>query len=474
MFCNRLNEKCQIKFVIVVLIMWGISAGTWSFAGQLPVPQRGFISSEPAETWEQGLISGNGTIGANVLSRPLDETIIFTHERMFLPMGPPTMPPDASARVFEIRNLIARGLYKQATELAFDFSGQEGFMYPDPFVPAFDLGIKMESEGDVSDYMRSVDFESGEATVHWADKRGVFQRRLFVSRSHGVAVLLITGPRAGTVSCRLKLGPRNPSEKLEEKSTRRPGKKSVLERSEERFKECVKDVKATADESGLTFSSSFTKAYPGSIHALNGLAYVIAKNGTKKADGDTLTVSGADSVLVLIDIKPIYDIDHPLLDEMKNALAYLGDDYQKLLEEHKSIHGELFNRMRLDIGGGSDHKLTSEKLLTKTTNDNLCRALVEKTFDAGRYNILSCTGQLPPTLQGVWGGTYVPGWASDFTHNGNVPSAIASMLKGNMPELMLAYTSYIESIVPYLEINAKHMFGRAKLSPDRWDMDTVH
>ncbi len=95
-------------------------------------------------------------------------------------------------------------------------------------------------------------------------------------------------------------------------------------------------------------------------------------------------------------------------------------------------------------------------------------ALIEKEFDAGRYNIISCTGDLPPVLQGGWGGTYVPGWASDFTHNGNVPSAIAANLMGNMPELMLAYTSYIESIVPWLEINAKHMFGaRGVVLPSR-------
>ena len=60
----------------------------------------------------------------------------------------------------------------------------------------------------------------------------------------------------------------------------------------------------------------------------------------------------------------------------------------------------------------------------------------------------------------------VPGWASDYTHNGNVPSAIAANLMGNMPELMLAYTTYIESIVPWLEINAKHLFG-ARGKPNR-------
>jgi len=121
-----------------------------------------------------------------------------------------------------------------------------------------------------------------------------------------------------------------------------------------------------------------------------------------------------------------------------------------------------------DLGGGADRRLTTEQLQAKSTNEQLNLALIEKEFDAGRYNIISATGQLPPNLQGVWGGTYVPGWASDYTHNGNVPSAIASTMMGNTPELMLAYTSYIESIVPWLEINAKHMFGaRGVVLPSR-------
>ena len=91
----------------------------------LKVPERGFISSMPADTWEEGLICGNGTIGVNILSHPLDETIIFSHERLFLPKGSPTVPPDNSHLLFEIRNLIDKGLYKQATELAFDLSGHD-------------------------------------------------------------------------------------------------------------------------------------------------------------------------------------------------------------------------------------------------------------------------------------------------------------------------------------------------------------
>jgi len=448
-------------FSLYLVVLLTIVPAVMSSAAprQLLVPERGFISSQPAETWEQGLICGNGTIGANVLSRPLDETVIFTHERLFLPMGAPMMPPNTASRLFEIRRLIERGLYRQATQLAFDFSEQTSFMYPDPFVPAFDLSIKMESGKDITDYMRSVDFQTGEATVHWADNRGVFERRLFVSRADGVAVLLITGPKRGTVSCRLQLKPREPSQKLNPRT---------LESSSRRFKSHIIDLKITAEKSALTFRNNFAKAYPGSIHALEGVAQVIAENGTTTPEGDSLVVSGADRVLVFVDIKMIYEPERSRIEEAKNFLAGLTTDYESLLQRHKRIHGEIFNRMRLDIGGGSDHKLTTEELLAKTTNEQPAKALSEKESDAARNNIISGTGELPPTLQGVWAGTYSPSWASDFTHNGNVPSAIASMLMGNMPELMLAYTSYIESISPYLEINAKHIFGaRGVVLPSR-------
>jgi len=210
--------------------------------GSLPVPKRGFVSSQPAKTWEEGLICGNGTIGANALSRPLNERVIFSHERLFLPMGAPLMPPDQSARLFEIRRLIDKGLYKQACELQFNLSGQDGFMYPDYYVPAFDLTIGTQAKGEIRDYARSVDFQTGETTVHWADDRGVFKRRLFVSRAADVAVMLLTAPR-GALDCRLALEPREPSDEFNADS-------DINKRSEQVFKEHVCDVNSTAGDTG--------------------------------------------------------------------------------------------------------------------------------------------------------------------------------------------------------------------------------
>ena len=419
--------KSLIRCVVVAgsfLVAVGFWAPTGATAQTLPVPERGFVSSQPGETWEQGLITGNGTIGASMLSRPLDDLIIFSHERVFLPERPPMMPPDAGPRLFEIRQLIDRGLYQQATQLVFDISDQDGFRYPDPFVPAFDLSVRMNGSVEVHDYARSTNFETGEVTVHWADGRGAFQRTLFVSRADGIVVLRITGPGPGTVHCTLQLMPRNPDHA--------------------RFRRNIADLQRSADERSLTYRHTYANAYPGSIHVLEGVADIKRVGGTATPRGSALAIEGADEVLVTVDVSPLYGDDETRLEETKATLAAMSGDYDTLLSRHVAIHGEIFNRMRLDLGGQADHGLTSEELIARSTDENVSPVLVEKLFDAGRYNILSSTGELPPTLQGVWAGTWEPSWASDFTQNGNVPSAIASMMMANMPELMLAYTSYLE------------------------------
>ena len=414
----------------------------------LRVPERGFVSSEPADSWEHGLLSGNGSIGASVLGRPLDEVVVFSHKRMFVPERSPLLPPPTGERLFEIRRLIDRGLYEQATQLATDVGEQKEFLYPDPLMPAFDLRVRMTAEKFVGDYMRSTDFQTGETAVRWADARGAYERRLFVSRPDGVAVMRITGPGPGAVTCRLELAAREPGHA--------------------RFKANVNKVTIAADPPHLTYRNSFVNAYPGSIHGLEGVARVVAKNGRVAAEGRAIAVTGADEVLVLVDISLLDDLDPPRLDQAKARLARLPDDYPGLLQRHAKVHGGLFSRMRLDLGGGADHALTSEALMAKTSDAEPSRALIEKEFDAGRYNIISSTSDLPPTLQGVWAGTYDPPWASDFTHNGNVPSSIASLLMGNTPELMLAYTSYMEWLVPYLEINARRIFNaRGIVLPSR-------
>jgi alpha-L-fucosidase 2 len=428
----------------------------------LPVPERGFVSIKPARNWEQGLITANGTLAVNALSRPLNERIIFNHERLFMPMGAPHVPPDQSARLPELRKLIEEGKYKEAEKLQAELSGQKGFMYPDYYVPAFDLTIDSESRGETRDYARSVDFQTAEAVVRWSDDRGAFERRMFVSRKDGVAVIRLIAPKPGSLSVKLRLEPREPSDEFNDDS-------DIASKSDDMFKRHFGDLKSASGADWLTFSARFLRAYPGSIQALEGRARVIVTGGSTEALEDgTLAITDADGALLFIDLRLLKDAAKSEQDALKSKLATVPTDYPALLKAHAAIHGELFNRVKLDLGGGADHKKPTEQLLEESTFENMNPAWLEKQFDAGRYNIICSTGELPPNLQGVWGGTYVPGWASDYTHNGNVPSAIAATCMGNTPELLMAYINYIESIVPGMELNAKHYYGcRGVVLPSR-------
>ena len=70
-------------------------------------PARGFISSQPANSWEQALISGNGRMGALVYGQTLDETIVLNHARLFMPLHPPLPPPDTASHLQELRDWMA-------------------------------------------------------------------------------------------------------------------------------------------------------------------------------------------------------------------------------------------------------------------------------------------------------------------------------------------------------------------------------
>lgn len=228
---------------------------------------------------------------------------------------------------------------------------------------------------------------------------------------------------------------------------------------EEMFKRGIKEVIASAEDNWLSYRSNFRRTWPGSLQGYEGAAKVVARGGKMSAEKEKISIRGADEVLVLVRIELLKDYNASQLPVLKRELSAIEPDFETLLKRHAKVHGEIFNRMRLDLGGGADHALTSEELLAKSRVGNLSKALLEKEFDACRYNILSSSGELFPNLQGIWNGTWAPPWSSDFTMNGNVQCAIAANLPANMPELMEPYFRYLESQMPDYRENARRLYG---------------
>lgn len=412
-------------------------------------PERGFVSSKPATYWEQALVSGNGRYGALVFGQPLDETIILNHARLYMPLNEPLPPVNTAKHLVEIRQLLADGKYQQAADFVVERSKKEGFgakRWTDPYIPAFNIRIIMSSHGKVENYSRSVDFSTGVASVNWSDSRGIFQRKLFVSRADEAVVLSIIGQNKGAVDCTLKLAQQSPN---------RAGGWNPQKMA----KEGIKEYQTKAEANWLTYRSSFQKSWEGSLHGYEGVSRLIVEGGKVVTQGDSIVINGADEVLVITRIELLNNYKDSRIDILKKSLSEIAPDFETLLSRHKKIHGEIFNRSRLDLGGGSDRKLTSEELIAKSRNGNTNPALLEKEYDAARYNILSSSGDLYPNLQGIWSGTYGPPWSADFTLNGNVPSAIAADLSGNMAECLEPYFRFMEDHMEEFRLNAKNLYG---------------
>ena len=201
------------------------------------------------------MISGNGRHGALVYGQPVDETIVINHARLYLPLHPPLPPPDTGSRLAEIRELMAKGEYQRAADLVVEVSKSEGYgakRWTDPFIPAFDLRVQMAGRGEPRNYARSVDFQTGVASVRWEEAQGPYQRRLFVSRTEDVVALSITGPGKGQVTCTLAL-------------EQRP----VLGQGgwwpDWQFTNGISEVSTSAEGPWLTYRSQFKRSWPGSL-----------------------------------------------------------------------------------------------------------------------------------------------------------------------------------------------------------------
>ena len=145
-------------------------------------PLRGVLARSPAARWEDGHVTGNGTLGAIVMGDPAHEIVIGNHSRLFQPLKPTRDPaelrqqqsefkwdwpwitlsarrfvPDIAALLPKVRELIKKeGVpagYFSAQKLVCDEAAKQGYMgYQSPgnYHPGFKLHLDMPVHGTMS------------------------------------------------------------------------------------------------------------------------------------------------------------------------------------------------------------------------------------------------------------------------------------------------------------------------------------
>lgn len=410
-------------------------------------PQKGVYSTRPARNWEESVVTGNGVMGAMIAGNPYNEAIIFNHAQLFLPLNEPHLPVSQGKHLSEVRQMLFNDQYGEASQYIVDLAKAEGFNgihWSDPYYPAFQLNIVSDSI-DTSDYARTVDFTNGEVDVKWHDSNGTFCRRMFISRPDNVCVLQLVAEDGGKINATLNLSQvKNQVEWWIDKFNYDEGLG-------------LKKIENESRDNGLTFRGWFKKTWDGSLQGYEGALKVVHSDGKIKAENGSLIIRDAKDVLIYARVEPSYDMNKSKIKDIIRHFDSLPSDYAALMTPHERVHKDLFERVSLDLNATEADRAKSSEELLASQGEN--PALIEKLFDAARYNILSATGMNPPNLQGIWGGTVTPPWSSDFTTNGNLPVAVSHYLQANTPELMLPLFDKLESFIDDFRTNAKVLFN---------------
>lgn len=407
--------------------------------------KKGMLMYQPALRWEDAIPCGNGTLGAMIYGHIRNDIILLNHDRLYLRGERPKFNP-IYQYIPEFRHMLLEGRYKEAEQFFIEKLKENYFgpQRPDPYQPAFDIKIDTDTTSAFTDYKRTLDFETGEATVEWKEKENIFYRRLFVSRADDAVIMEIGTSKSGGINCRLSLDAHD----AEAAAGMGSGRELQKEQIPFNYEVCSSN------------NTIIFKAKYGNGDEFGGAVRIIADGGELKSEENHIRVKAADRLL-LIGKLFVYEDSNAALERLEREIEELfTDSYDKLFERHAYMHAELFNRLSLDLIE-HDSLLSNEELLLQAYNGEVPTAIIQRLFDYGRYLLISSSspGSLPANLQGIWNGDYNPAWSSDFHNDENIQMNYWAALPGNLPETILPYFDYYESMLKDYRANSRAVYG---------------
>jgi alpha-L-fucosidase 2 len=442
-----MTSALSYRRICILLVI--VNAMNCAFASEKLSSGRWVIYSEkPASEWEHGMVTGNGRHGARVIGATDNERIIINHEELFVRFWDrkKEVVADIAHLLPEVRRLIDEGKEKEAYALANTEAKKQltekGRIFRKAVIPhpAFDLHIQHKASGKPSEYRRQLDLETGEAITEWKNG-GAVRQRVFSSRRHDVNVVHLIGSedRKLDVTLFLKQVHRN------SKGIHGVSKKAYS-----------KPPKTSAEPGWLYYDIEYGLD-PGGYE---GVARVTAKGGEISVEGDKLTVTGANAILIVIRVLAKKDASVSHREAIQKSLEKLPAGFDELFAPHAKAHGEMFRRVVLDMGAANQWAANStEQLINACVEKGVTPVFLEQIHAMGRYLLISSCGKYPSPLQGIWGGNWSPPWQGGFVLDSNVNLQISSAAMGNLPECAKSYFGYIKGMLPGWRVNARKYLG---------------
>ena len=349
----------------------------------------------PAAVWTEALPIGNGRLGGMVFGGVDGDRLQLNEGTLWA--GGPYDPanPQAPAALAEVRRLIFEGKLAEANHIV----GRRMMAHPLGQMPYQTLGnllLEFPPATAVQDYRRDLNLDTAIATTTYAAGGVHFTREAFASVPDQVIAVRLTADAPGKISLTLRM--------------KTPHKATV---------EIVAD--RTLVESGRNGDAA---GIPGKLRFEAGVR-VLNEGGTKTAEREAISVTGASSVVLLVAAATSYKrfddtSGNPRTDVLARLDAAACRSYGAIRQAHVAEHQRLFRRVSLDLGHGDAGALPTDERIRgfAAGNDPQLAALY---FQFGRYLLLSSSrpGGQPATLQGLWNDSTNPPWGSKYTININ-------------------------------------------------------
>jgi alpha-L-fucosidase 2 len=370
--------------------------------------------TRPATKWVEAMPLGNGRLGAMVFGGIGEEHLQINEDTLWA--GGPYEPanPDALAALPEVREMLFGGKYQEAHQLV----AQKMLGKPQsqmPYQPVGSVILRFPKVNAVENYRRDLNLDTAIATVRYRADGVTYTREMFSSPIDQVVMVRLTADQPGKVNV-------------------------VVGMTTPQFAAVTMENNNTLALRGINGTANGVKGVLG----FQSRARVKPQGGKMVNRGDTLAVSDADAVTILIAAGTSFrkyndvagDAESPARGPIYGAV---DKPYEAVRDAHIAEHQRLFRRVSLDLGSTDAGKLPTDERIANfsKTNDSQLPAIY---FQFARYLLISCSrpGTQPANLQGLWNDQMNPPWGSKYTININTemnywPAEVANLAECHEP-----------------------------------------
>jgi alpha-L-fucosidase 2 len=415
------------KFLFVALLFNVILLASCSVSTQKTPEAKNMVLwyNKPAgQVWHDGLLIGNGYMGANVFGRVQNERIALNESTFWSGRPHDYNDPDAYKYFDQIKNLVFADKFAEAEDLANEhFYGIPAAQQA--YQPLGDLLLDFRVTGDsIKDYYRELNMETGVVKVSYTDGDVKMTREVFMSYPDHVMVMKVSADKPRRVSVEAKLT----SPFLEK--TLAKDNRLTINGTWRYIPETESWLIAKVEGTGQSFQTDIV---------------ALPEKGTLLATDSSLVVTNANSVTFILTAATSFvnykDISGDPAASCEKILANIdGKDFKTLKNTHLNDFAGLMSRVHLKTGDPAMNEKPTDERVADIKKGLPDPDLLAKIFQFGRYILVSSSrpGSEPANLQARWNQDLLPNWGSKYTINVNTemnywPAEVTNLSECHMP-----------------------------------------